>query len=77
MANSGPGTNGSQFFLVYKDSTLSPNYTVWGKITKGLDLLNKIGTVGAYTINSTDNKAYYAADGYPIQPIDIVKVTVK
>ena len=77
MANSGPGTNGSQFFLVYKDSTLSPNYTVWGKITKGLDLLNKIGTVGAYTISPTDNKAYYAADGYPIQPIDIVKVTVK
>ena len=77
MANSGPGTNGSQFFLVYKDSTLAPNYTVWGKITKGLDLLNKIGVVGAYTINSSDNKPYRAADGYPIQTVEIKKITVK
>ena len=32
MANAGPGTNGSQFFMVYKDSQLPPNYTVFGKI---------------------------------------------
>ena len=32
MANAGPGTNGSQFFLVYKDSQLPPNYTVFGTI---------------------------------------------
>ena len=32
MANSGPGTNGSQFFLVYKDSALPPTYTVFGTI---------------------------------------------
>ncbi len=32
MANSGPGTNGSQFFLVYKDSQLPPTYTVFGTI---------------------------------------------
>ena len=30
MANAGPGTNGSQFFIVYKDSQLPPNYTVFG-----------------------------------------------
>ena len=77
MANAGTGTNGSQFFLVYKDTQLPPNYTIWGKITKGLDLLNKIGEVGAYTINSTDNKPYYATDGYPIQAVEIKKVTVK
>ncbi|MFZ9922267.1 MAG: peptidylprolyl isomerase, partial [Candidatus Nanopelagicaceae bacterium] len=35
MANSGPNTNGSQFFLVYKDTTLGPNYTLWGKIVSG------------------------------------------
>ncbi|MFJ6777275.1 peptidylprolyl isomerase, partial [Kitasatospora sp. NPDC091257] len=35
MANSGPGTNGSQFFLVYKDTKLPPNYTPFGKITGG------------------------------------------
>src|SRR5947209_6377383 len=38
MANSGPGTNGSQFFLVYKDTQLDPNYTPFGTITKGLDI---------------------------------------
>jgi peptidyl-prolyl cis-trans isomerase B (cyclophilin B) len=32
MANSGPGTNGSQFFLVYKDTQLDPNYTPFGTI---------------------------------------------
>jgi len=77
MANAGKGTNGSQFFLVYKDTQLPPDYTIWGKITKGLDLLNKIGEVGAYKINSTDNKPYYATDGYPIQTVEIRKVTVK
>ena len=32
MANAGPGTNGSQFFMVYKDSQLPPQYTVFGTI---------------------------------------------
>ena len=75
MANSGPGTNGSQFFLVYKNTTLGPNYTIWGKITKGLDLVKKIGEVGAYTVNS--GQAYYATDGYPIQMVEILKTSVK
>jgi peptidyl-prolyl cis-trans isomerase B (cyclophilin B) len=77
MANSGPGTNGSQFFIIYADTTLGPNYTIWGKVTKGLDLVKKIAEVGAYKINSTDNKPYYASDGYPIQTIEIRKVSVK
>ena len=38
MANAGPDTNGSQFFLVYADSTLPPDYTVFGTITEGLDV---------------------------------------
>ncbi len=47
MANAGPGTNGSQFFLVYKDSKLPPGYTVFGTIDKtGLDTLDKIGAAG-------------------------------
>jgi peptidyl-prolyl cis-trans isomerase B (cyclophilin B) len=46
MANSGPGTNGSQFFFVIKDSTLGPSYTPWGKVTKGLDVLDKILALG-------------------------------
>jgi peptidyl-prolyl cis-trans isomerase B (cyclophilin B) len=47
MANAGPGTNGSQFFLVYKDSELPPNYTVFGTIDQtGLATLDKIAAVG-------------------------------
>jgi peptidyl-prolyl cis-trans isomerase B (cyclophilin B) len=47
MANSGPNTNGSQFFLVYKDSQLPPNYTVFGKIQQdGLATLDKIAKGG-------------------------------
>jgi len=47
MANSGPGTNGSQFFLVYKDTQLDPNYTPFGTITKGLDIINKVAAAGS------------------------------
>jgi peptidyl-prolyl cis-trans isomerase B (cyclophilin B) len=75
MANSGPKTNGSQFFLVYQDTTLGPNYTIWGKITKGLDLVQKIGAVGAYQMSGT--QAMYAGDGYPIQTVEIVKASAK
>ncbi len=47
MANAGPGTNGSQFFLVYKDSMLPPNYTVFGTIDDtGLATLDKIAAGG-------------------------------
>jgi cyclophilin family peptidyl-prolyl cis-trans isomerase len=47
MANAGPDTNGSQFFLVYKDSQLPPNYTVFGTIDKtGLATLDKIAAAG-------------------------------
>ncbi|MET9487194.1 peptidylprolyl isomerase [Nocardia sp. NPDC006630] len=46
MANSGPNTNGSQFFLVYKDSQLPPNYTPFGHVTAGLDVLQNIAAAG-------------------------------
>ena len=47
MANAGPGTNGSQFFLVYKDSQLPPNYTMFGTIDQtGLATLDKIAAAG-------------------------------
>jgi len=75
MANSGPKTNGSQFFLVYQDTQLGPDYTIWGKITKGLDLVQKIGAVGAYQMSG--EQAMYASDGFPIQMVEIVKATAK
>jgi len=64
MANAGPGTNGSQFFLVYKDSQLPPNYTVFGTIDEtGLATLDKIAAAGT-------------ADGTPDgKPKSDVKIT--
>lgn len=48
MANSGSAySNGSQFFIVYKDSPLAPNYTVFGEITSGLSGLDPIIKAGA------------------------------
>ncbi|HET6209595.1 MAG TPA: peptidylprolyl isomerase [Jatrophihabitans sp.] len=47
MANAGPDTNGSQFFLVYKDSRLRPNYTIFGTVLPlGLQTLDRIAAGG-------------------------------
>lgn len=43
MANHGPDTNGSQFFIMLEDSmTLDPNYSVFGRVTKGQDVVSKM-----------------------------------
>ena len=77
MANAGSKTNGSQFFLVYKDSDLPAKYTIWGKITSGLPLLLELEKVGAYRIDQASGKAFYSPDGYPVQPVEIKTVTVR
>ncbi|WP_026876065.1 peptidylprolyl isomerase [Jiangella gansuensis] len=66
MANSGADTNGSQFFLVYADSELPPNYTVFGQITTGLDVITGIAADG------TDNGL---EDGAPLHPVTLDTVT--
>lgn len=47
MANSGPDTNGSQFFIVYKDSPIDPNYPVFGRVTGGLEIIDRVAAGGA------------------------------
>lgn len=42
MANAGPNTNGSQFFIMHKDTNLPKNYVIFGKVTQGMDLVDKI-----------------------------------
>jgi peptidyl-prolyl cis-trans isomerase B (cyclophilin B) len=66
---SDPGSNGSQFFLVYKETKLpDPNgYTIFGTITKGLDVVQKIAAAGV---------AGGGGDGAPAQKVTIKTVTV-
>lgn len=71
MANSGPNTNGSQFFIVYDDnSRLGPKYTLWGKVVKGLEIVKEVAALGS------DN-SYGPGDGLPIQPVVIERVTAR
>jgi peptidyl-prolyl cis-trans isomerase B (cyclophilin B) len=72
MANNGTsGTNGSQFFLVYKNSTLGPDYTPFGTITAGLDILQKVANAGT--------SCTYAdgGGGAPKEKVVINSVTIK
>ena len=45
MANRGPDTNGSQFFIMHADYPLPYSYTIFGKVTDGLEVVDKIGAV--------------------------------
>jgi cyclophilin family peptidyl-prolyl cis-trans isomerase len=42
MANAGPNTNGSQFFIMHVDYPLPPNYTIFGRVTEGQEVVNAI-----------------------------------
>jgi peptidyl-prolyl cis-trans isomerase B (cyclophilin B) len=70
MANAGPGTNGSQFFLVYRNSTTLPaSYTPFGKIVSGLGIIQNVAKAG--TDNSNGN-----GDGHPKEKVTIESVTI-
>jgi peptidyl-prolyl cis-trans isomerase B (cyclophilin B) len=69
MANSGAGSNGSQFFLVYRNSTTLPaNYSLFGKIVSGLGIIQTVAKAG------TDN-ANGPGDGHPKEKVTIESVT--
>ena len=68
MANSGANTNGSQFFIVYEDTSMDPDYTIWGRVIKGLEIVRAIAEAGV---------ADGSTNGMPKQTIAIEKVRVR
>jgi peptidyl-prolyl cis-trans isomerase B (cyclophilin B) len=70
MANSGPNTNGSQFFIVYGDASgLTPQYTAFGTVdAAGLKLIDKVAQAGVTPQNGPQ-------DGTPITPVEIKTAT--
>jgi cyclophilin family peptidyl-prolyl cis-trans isomerase len=72
MANSGaPDSNGSQFFLVFQTSALSPDYTPFGRVVSGLNILQNVGKVGFGPPLSQ------AGGGAPKEKVEIESVTIK
>ena len=71
MANSGSAdSNGSQFFLVYKNTDLPPSYTPFGTITSGLNIIQNVAKAGSTNSNGT-------GDGAPKEKVQINSVTLK
>jgi peptidyl-prolyl cis-trans isomerase B (cyclophilin B) len=69
MANTGAAhSGGSQFFLVFQNSTLSPSYTPFGTITQGLDVLKAIAATG-------NDGSSSAGGGKPKESVTIEKIT--
>jgi peptidyl-prolyl cis-trans isomerase B (cyclophilin B) len=71
MANAGPDTGGSQFFLVYGDSTIPPSYTVFGTLDE-----TGLATVDAIAARGIAPGGDAAGDGAPAQRVDITTATV-
>lgn len=66
MANAGPDTNGSQFFIVYRDSKLPPTYTAFGQVDKtGFGVIEDIAAIGI---------AGGSDDGKPAKPVTIKSI---
>lgn len=70
MANSGPNTNGSQFFIMHQNYPLPPNYTIFGKVTQGLDVLDKLANTPVKASPSGENSV-------PTQDVQIQEITIQ
>ena len=71
MANAGPNTNGSQFFIVHGDLTgkLPPNYTIFGQVSEGMDVVDAIANVRVKSSSMGEKSV-------PMEPLSIESVDI-
>jgi cyclophilin family peptidyl-prolyl cis-trans isomerase len=70
MANAGPNTNGSQFFIMHEDYPLQPNYVIFARVTKGIEVVDALA----------ETPTTRGADGgmsQPLNPPKMTKVTIR
>lgn len=68
MANAGPNTNGSQFFIMHKDTSLPKSYVIFGRVQSGLEVVDAIAT--APTVSGGEGSK-------PQVPVQIESVTIR
>jgi cyclophilin family peptidyl-prolyl cis-trans isomerase len=69
MANAGPNTNGSQFFIMHSDYPLPKNYTIFGHVIKGIEVVDAIASDKVTMSPSGENSK-------PVDPTKILTATV-
>jgi len=70
MANAGPNTNGSQFFIMHEDYPLPKNYVIFGHVTKGLEVVDAIAEAPVQLSPSGEQSS-------PINPVKITSIDIK
>ncbi len=69
MANAGPNTNGSQFFIMHQDYPLPPAYVIFARVTKGIEVVDAIAETPTTTANGERSQ--------PVTPVRMKKVTIR
>lgn len=71
MANAGPNTNGSQFFIMHEDKPLPKDYVIFGTVMSGIAVVDKIATA------PTKSDPYSGENSVPVNPVRITTVEIK